>query len=88
MDNPIRGFTIEQYASLIQGVIFEIRNFVGASVGYGGLALEELDPSHPAYAHVAQALRAAQTARNVVSQFDHEFHRRRKEAETTKDGQS
>jgi hypothetical protein len=88
MDNPIRGFTIEEYASLIRGVIFEIRNLIGASVGYGGLALEELDPSHPAFAHVGQALRAAQRASSVVSQFDQEIHRRRREAESTEDGQS
>jgi len=80
MDDPIRGFTIEEFASLIRGVIVEIRNSVGASVGFGELAQKELEPSHPAFAHVAKALQAAQRARAVVGQFDREFHRRRNEA--------
>ena len=87
MDDPIRGFTIEEYANLMQGVIFEIRNSVGPSLWYAQLAQEELDPSHPAFAHLAQAVRAAQRARDVVQQFDHYFHRRRREAEQQKSGQ-
>jgi hypothetical protein len=86
MDDPIRGYTVEEYASLTRGVIFEIRNFLGASVGFGELAQQDLDPSHPAFAHVAQALQAAQRAYAVVRQFDHEFHRRRLEPQTTKGG--
>jgi hypothetical protein len=80
MDDPIRGFTIEEYASLIRGVIFEIRGSVVASVGYGELAQKELEASHSAFAHVAKALQAAQRAMAVVQQFDREFHRRRNEA--------
>lgn len=76
---PICGFTIAEFASLIRGVIFEIRNSIGASVGCGELAQKELEPSHPAFAHVAKALKGAERARTVVGQFDREFHRRRSE---------
>lgn len=77
MDDPIRGFTIEEFASLIRQVMFELRGSVVATAGYGELAQRELEPSHPAYAHVAKALKAAQRAMDVVQQFDREFHRRR-----------
>jgi hypothetical protein len=80
MDDPIRGFTIEEFAKLIREVMFEIRGSVVTSAGYGELAQGELEPSHPAYAHVAKALKAAQRAVDVVQQFDREFHRRRNEA--------
>ncbi len=81
MDDPILGFTIEEYAGLVRGVIFEIRNSVGPSLRYVELAQEELEPLHPAFAHLAQALQAAQRGRDVVEQFDQEYHRRRREAQ-------
>lgn len=81
MDDPIRGFTIDEYASLTRGVIFEVRNCLTVSVGFGDLARKELDPSHPAFAHVARALQAAERASTAVGQFDREFHRRRREPE-------
>jgi hypothetical protein len=87
MDDPILGFTIQEYAGLVRGVIFEIRSSVDPSLRYLQLAQEELEPSHPAFAHLARALRAQQRARDVVEQFDHEFHRRRREAELPKSGE-
>jgi hypothetical protein len=44
---PVRGFTIEEYAGMVRGVIFEIRNSVGPSLRHVQLAQEELEPSHP-----------------------------------------
>jgi hypothetical protein len=78
MDGPIRGFTIEEFARITSGVMFEIRAFSTTSVGYGQLAKEKLDPAHPAFPDVANALKAAERVREVVEQFDQEFHRRRK----------
>ena len=81
MDDPIRGFTIEEYFRLTSGAIYEIRAALGASVGYFDLAKTELDPSHPAFSHVAKALQGAERARAIVGEFDREFHRRRQEAD-------
>ena len=84
MNDPIRGFTIEEYAGITGGVIFEVRNALMACIGYGELAKESLDSSHPAFSHITKALQAAERARAVVGQFDCEFHRRRNEAEGTR----
>ena len=81
MRDPIRGFTIEEYAHITGGVIFEVRNCLLAIVGYSELATKELDPSHPAFSHVTNVLQAGERAFAAVRQFDHEFHRRRNEAE-------
>jgi hypothetical protein len=84
MDDPIRGFTIQEYARLTAGAIYEIRAALMLSVGYGELAKTELDPSHPAFSHIAKALQGAERARAVVAEFDRVFHRLRKEAEANK----
>ena len=80
MDDPIRGFTVEEYFRLTSGTIYEIRAALMSAMGYGELAKAALDPSHPAFSHVAKALKGAERARAVVGAFDREFHRRRKEA--------
>jgi hypothetical protein len=87
MDDPIRGFTVEEYARLTAGAIYEIRTALMLSVGYGELAKTELDPAHPAFSHVTKALQGAERARGVVADFDRVFHRRRKEAEANKGAQ-
>lgn len=81
MDDLIDGFTVEEYVRFSGSVIFEARNGLLASVEFGEIALKELDPSHPAYAHVAAALQVAKRAFAVVKHFDHEFLRRRQERE-------
>jgi hypothetical protein len=84
VDDPISSFTVEEYVSLTGSLIFEVRNDLVASVGYGDLAPKALDPSHPAFTHVAAALKSAERAFAAVKQFDHEFYRRRQEAEKRK----
>lgn len=81
MSDAIRGFTIEEYAKITGGVIFEVRNCLLAIVGLSELAMKKLDPSHPAFSHVAKVLQAGERAFATVGQFDREFHRRRNEAE-------
>lgn len=80
MIDPIRGFTIEEYANITGGVIFEVRNALMAIVGYSELANKELDPSHPAFGHVAKVMKIAERAGALVKTFDREFHRRTNEA--------
>lgn len=79
MSDRIRGFTIEEYANITQGVIFEVRNCLVSIVGYSELAKKELDQSHPAFSHVAIVLQLGERAFAAVKQFDLEFHRRRNE---------
>jgi hypothetical protein len=85
MSDPIRGFTIEEYANITGGVIFEVRNCLVAIVGYSELAKKELDSSHPAFSHVAKVLQAGERAFATVKQFDREFHRCRNEEGTRGD---
>lgn len=79
MSDKIRGFTIEEYADITQGVIFEVRNCLVTIVGYSELAKKELDQSHPAFSHVAIVLQLAERAFAAVRQFDLEGHRQRNE---------
>ena len=88
MSDPIRGFTIEEYANITGQVIFEVSNCLSAIVGYSELAKKELDPSHPAFSHVAKVLQAGEGAFATVGHFGREFHRRRIEAEANTGDQS
>jgi hypothetical protein len=83
MSDPIRGFTIEEYATITRQLIFEVRNCLMMIVGYTELAEKEFDQSHPAFSHVASVLQAGERASAAVRQFDRDFHRRRNEAEAT-----
>ena len=38
MDDPIRGFTVEEYFRLTSGTIYEIRAALMSAMGYGELA--------------------------------------------------
>jgi len=86
MEDLIRGFTIDEYVHVTGSLIFEVRNCLVGCVAYGELAQKELEPSHPAFTHVATALKLAERAFDVVKQFDREFYRRRLEAEKLKTG--
>jgi hypothetical protein len=77
MDDPIPGFTVEEFAQVVSGVMFEIRNALCASVGYGELALEKLDRSHPAFEYVTQAHKMAKRSYDAAQNFSREVHRRR-----------
>ncbi len=74
MDDSMSGLTTER---LLEGVLFEVSNVLVASVGYGQLAKENLDSSHPAFSHVTNALQAAERARAVVQRVGDEWRRRR-----------
>jgi hypothetical protein len=81
MNNLIGGFTIEEYIHLTGSLIFEVRNCLAGSVGFGEPAQKELQPSHPASAHVATALKSAERAFAALKQFDREFYRHSLEAQ-------
>lgn len=87
MSDPIRGFTIEEYATITGQLIFEVRNYLMTIVGYSELAEKKLDPSHPAFLHVMKVLQFGERAYATVQQFDRDFHRRRNEAEATRGDQ-
>jgi len=80
MSDLIRGFTVEQYAKMTQGVMFEIRNCMVAVLYYSELATEKLDPSHPAFSPLAEVVRAGKRAFDTLVGFDREVCRRRDEA--------
>ena len=81
MSDPIPGFTIEEYAKITDGVIFEVRNYLTGVLGFCDLARQALDPSHPAFSHVTRALDIGQGASAAVARFDRECRRRRNETE-------
>jgi len=76
MDDPISGLTTER---LLEGLVFEVSNLLTASVGYGELAKEKLDSSHPAFSDVTNALQAAERSRGVVKRVGEEWRRRKVE---------
>lgn len=81
MTNLTGGFTVEEYVELTHSLIFEVRNCLMVTVGFGDLAKKELKRSHPAFTHVAQGLQAAERAFAAVKEFDREYYRRKQEAE-------
>ena len=60
---------------------WDVGNCLLASVGYGQVAQEKLQDSHPAFTHVGTALKAAERGYAAVKHFDEEFFRRKREAE-------
>ena len=82
MGNLTGGFTVEEYVALTRSLIFEVRNSLLATVGFGDLARKELERSHPAFKYVEQSLQEAERAFAAVKQFDHEYYRRKQEAES------
>jgi hypothetical protein len=81
MVDPIRGLTTER---LLGVLVFEVSNILTASVGYGELAKENLDASHPAFSHVAHALQAAERARAAVQRISDEWRCSRLKAQGSK----
>jgi hypothetical protein len=81
MDDPISGLTTER---LLEGLVFGVSNLLMASVGYGELAKENLDSSHPAFSHVTNALEAAERARAEVKRVGDEWRRRRLKSDGSK----
>lgn len=81
MADPISGLTTER---LLGVLVFEVSNILTASVGYGELAKEKLDSSHPAFSHVTKALQAVESARGVVQRVSDEWRRSRLKAEGSK----
>jgi len=88
MRDPIAGFTLEEYAGIVSGVMFEARNALCASVGFGELALEKLEPSHPAFEFVKKSHEAAVRANDVVQGFSREFYRRQATEQNKNIGES
>jgi len=79
MDDLTGGLTLEEYVRMTTAVLFEARNAAMASVGYGELALKELQISHPAFAHVSAAHKNAERTYAAVKGFDREFFQRKHE---------
>lgn len=77
MEDPISGLRTER---LLGVLVFEVSNTLTASVGYGELAKENLDSSHPAFSHVTNALQAAERARAMVQRVSDEWRRSRLKA--------
>jgi hypothetical protein len=69
-------------------MIFEVMNSLVACIGYGEMAKENLDSSHPAFSHVVTALQAAERARTGLEEFARGFRRQRREAEAGKGEQA
>ena len=83
MRDPIAGFTVEEFAGLVSGIMFEARGALCATVGFGEMAMEKLEPSHPAFEFVKKSHEAAVRANDAVQAFSREFHRRRAEHNKT-----
>ena len=81
MHNLIKGFTDEEYIRSTGQLLFEVGNCLAASVGYGQIAQEKLESSHPAFTDVETALKTAERAYAAVRQFSEELHRRKLEAD-------
>jgi len=77
MDPRAWGFTVEEYVDWAHSAIFEVRNSLVVTLGYGEMIEKELPSSHPAHAHLVEALRAAERAYQAVKNYDREVHRRR-----------
>lgn len=82
MDDPISGLTTER---LLEGLVFEVRNLLVASVWHGERAKENLDSSHPAFSHITYVLQATERARSVVKRVGDECCRRRLKSDGSKD---
>jgi hypothetical protein len=53
MNDSIRSLSTEL---LLETLLFEVGNLLVAAVGYGEMAKEKLDSSHPAFASATNAL--------------------------------
>jgi len=75
MRDPIAGVTTAAFAEMASEAMFKARNSLRASLGYNGIALEKLEPSHPAFELVKKSQEAAERAHDAVQAFCQEFNR-------------
>ena len=74
MNDSIRGLTAE---GLLEVLLFDVGNLLVASVGYGEMAKEKLDSTHPAFSPVTNALQASERAVTLLRQVGGEWLRRK-----------
>ena len=74
MDDSIRSLTTE---SLLEVLLFHAGNDLLNILGYGELAKEKMDSSHPAFSALTEALQAAGRTRAVFWQVKEEWLRRK-----------
>lgn len=75
MDDPIRSLSTEL---LLDALLFNVGNLLVTSVGSGQIAKQRLDPSHPAFSLVTEALEASERANAVLRQIGDEWLRRKR----------
>ena len=74
MDDSIRSLTTEH---LLEALLFNVGNDLLNIRGYGEIAKEQMDPSHPVFSALTKALQAAERARAVFRQVGDEWLRRK-----------
>jgi signal transduction histidine kinase len=60
---------LESASALAAGMAHDFNNLLMGMIGFAELALAKLPPEHPAYAHVARSLRAANQGRCLTRQL-------------------
>lgn len=74
MDDSIRSPNTER---LLEALLFNVGNDLSNIMGYGEIAKEKMDSSHPVFSAFTKALQAAQRARAVFGQVGEEWLRRK-----------
>jgi len=77
MRDPLPGYTEEEAKNILGGVLFAARNELSAVVGYGEMALEKLEPSHPSFELFKRSHEAAVRVNDVVQRISKEMYERR-----------
>ena len=75
MDDSMRGLTTER---LLEALLHNVGNDLLNIIGYGEIAKETLDSSHPAFAAFTKALQSAVRARAIYQQVGDEWLRRKR----------
>jgi PAS domain S-box-containing protein len=60
---------MESVGRLAGGVAHDFNNMLGAIIGHTDLALGQLDPAHPLYAHLSEIRKAADRSANLTRQL-------------------
>jgi hypothetical protein len=74
MDDSLRSLTTEQ---LLEALLFHAGNDLASIVGYGEIAKEKIDSSHPAFPDFIKATQAAERVRVVFRRVGQEWLRRK-----------
>ena len=74
MDDSMRDLTTEH---LLEALLFHAGNDLLNVIGYGELAKEKMDSSHPAFSPLTKAMEAAERVRGVFRQVKEEWLRRK-----------